>query len=112
MLGNNLPFAIYTGMSSVLATVTGPIGWAVLAAWAVIKLGSADFKKTIPGVIAIAAIRARLIAERDQEIASLNREKTEDLAAALVRINALGDLAKQMLRVGPNHSVPKHSVPW
>jgi uncharacterized protein YaaW (UPF0174 family) len=111
-IGLTLPFAIYTGMSSVLATVAGPVGWAVLAAWAVVRLGSADHKKTIPGVIAIAAVRARLIAERDQEIGSLKKEKEIDLAAALVRINALADFAEQMRGVGPDHSVPKDSVPW
>ena len=73
-VGLSLPFAAYTGMSSVIATVTGPVGWAALGAWALFKIGGPNYKRTVPATLAIASVRARNIAERDQERSRLKRE--------------------------------------
>ncbi len=86
-LGVALPFAVYTGMSGVIATLTGPVGWAMLAGWAVYRFGSTDYKKTVPGVIAVAAVRARLMAERDCEIEKLLAEQSGQLAEARRRLD-------------------------
>lgn len=86
-LGVALPFAVYTGMSGVIATLTGPVGWAMLAGWAVYRFGSADYKKTVPGVIAVAAVRARLMAERDREIEMLVAQQSGQLAQERKRLD-------------------------
>ncbi len=57
LLGITLPFAFYTGMSSVIATVIGPVGWAFLGITAVYKIGAPNYKKLLPAVLFIAAER-------------------------------------------------------
>lgn len=111
-IGLTLPFAAYAGMSSVLATITGPVGWAVLAAWAVVKLGGADYKRTVPGVIAIASIRARLIAERDQEVEVLTEEQDGSLARARDRLQELNSYIEQLGDSSPDRRIPKDQIPW
>ena len=57
--GITLPFAAYSGLSSVLAVVTGPLGWLAaggLLAW---KLTSTNWKKLTPAVVYIINVRAR-----------------------------------------------------
>lgn len=87
--GLTLPFAAYMGVSSALATIMGPIGWIAVSAWAIYKVGGPDFKKTIPGVIAVAAMRSRLIAERDREIATLTAERDQAIAGESDRLARL-----------------------
>ncbi len=110
-VGLTLPFAVYTGMSSVLAAVTGPVGWAALALVAIFKFGGAEYKKTVPGVICIAASRARLIAHRDEEIAKLRKQQTMSEETGR-RLAVLAKFVDDMFRVSPDHSVPRASVPW
>jgi hypothetical protein len=57
-LGLGLSFGAFTGLSSLIATVTGPIGWAALGMFAVLKLGAPNYKKILPVVIFIAAQRS------------------------------------------------------
>lgn len=110
-VGLTLPFAVYTGVSSVLATVTGPVGWAALALFAIIKVGGADYKKTVPGVIAIAASQARLIANQEDEIVKLNTQgRLHDESGR--RLDVLANFVSGMERKGKNLGVPKSSVPW
>lgn len=105
-----LPFAVYMGMSSTLAVIIGPVGWVALAAAGVAKLGAANYKKTIPGVIAIATIRARLIAERDQEIDALSEERDGDLARFSAKAATLRSFIESMVRDSQT-AAPKGSVP-
>lgn len=109
-VGVTLPFAAYTGMSSVLAAVTGPLGWAALAVAAIVKFGGTDFKKTVPGVLAVATIRARLIANRDQELFDLT-SKSSLLEEERGRLDLLAKFMKKMEQSG-QQSVPRSSVPW
>ena len=110
-VGLTLPFAVYTGMSSLLATVTGPLGWAALAVVAVVKFGGAEYKKTVPGVIAVASSRARLVAERDVELSNLNSQRNihDDRGR---RLQVLESFLANMERNGTDQAVPKASVPW
>lgn len=108
--GVALPFAAYTGVSSVLATVTGPVGWAALGAWAVFKFGGVDYKKTIPAVMAIANVRTRLIAERDQELQALTAER-ETLHLDLQQLVRVGRFLDGLRHFGPEHRVPVCDVP-
>ena len=109
-LGLTLPFAAYTGMSTVIATVIGPVGWLALAIGAVAVLGGVNYKKTVPAVLAIATARTRLIAEREHEIDELVTEQQGSLAEAAANIAALRALLDRMMGQGLNE-VPRASVP-
>lgn len=110
-VGLTLPFAVYTGLSSVLGVVTGPVGWAALALAAIFKFGGAEFKKTVPGVIAIASCRARLIAIREEEMDKLHKQQAV-LEESGRRLSVLASFLAGMERAGTEHSVPRSSVPW
>ncbi len=64
-LGITLPFAVYTGLSSLVSAAIGPVGWAVLGLWGIKKISDPDYKKTIPCVLVMCAVRARLISDWD-----------------------------------------------
>lgn len=81
-LGLTMPFAAYTGMSSALSVVMGPVGWLALAGWVAHKVGSPNTKKTIPAIMMVATVRARLMAKREQEINSLHHEQAFELPEA------------------------------
>lgn len=111
-VGVTLPFAVYTGMSSLIATITGPLGWAALATWAVARLGSPDYKKTVPAVLAIAGARFKLIAERDQELELLLADRDGPLAQEGRRLERLRRFLDGMLKPGATQTVPLSTVPW
>lgn len=71
-IGVTLPFAVYTGMSSTLAVLIGPVGWVALGGWVLHKLGKPDPNKVIAGTLLIANVRQRLIAKRDEPIPYIN----------------------------------------
>lgn len=110
-VGLTLPFAVYTGLSSVLGVVTGPVGWAALALAAIVKFGGAEYKKTVPGVIAVASCRARLIASREEEMDKL-RKRQAVLEGNGQRLSVLASFLAGMERAGTERSVPRSSVPW
>lgn len=110
-VGLTLPFAVYTGLSSVLGVVTGPVGWATVALVAIFKLGGTEYKKTVPGVIAIASCRARLIASREAEMDKLHKQLA-DLEHVGQRLSVLALFVARMGEAGQRHSVPRSSVPW
>lgn len=110
-IGLTLPFAAYTGMSSILATVTGPVGWVALAAVAAFKLGGPNYKKTMPGVLVIAAARARLIAERDQAISDLHAQSQKIILPLETATNRLFTFLSNMKKRNLQ-AVPKRDVPW
>lgn len=110
-VGLTLPFAVYTGLSSVLGVVTGPVGWAALALAALVKFGGAEYKKTVPGVIAIASCRARLMASREEEMDKLRKQQAV-LEGNAHRLSVLASFLAGMERAGTEHAVPRSSVPW
>jgi uncharacterized protein YaaW (UPF0174 family) len=109
-LGVTLPFATYMGLSSVLAFATGPVGWAALGGWAIYKLGGVDYKKTVPGVILVATVRSRLIAERDQELTELEAEQVA-LRNKLLKLVPLRNFLDGLKSHGPLHRVRAQDVP-
>jgi len=56
-IGLTLPFAAYTGLSSVISTVLGPVGWAATGIYAVYKLNDVNYKRIIPAIIYINWLR-------------------------------------------------------
>lgn len=109
-IGVTLPFAAYTTMSSSIAFVIGPAGWLALLGLAAWKIGGVNYAITVPAVIAVAAIRGRLIAERDQEITGLEAEQRGALASTarhLAEIEGLlGRMRAEGLRCVARESVP------
>lgn len=59
-VGVTLSFGVYTSMSSAISVALGPVGWSVLGAFMVLKAGSPNFKKTLPFVVMVVAIRKRI----------------------------------------------------
>jgi uncharacterized protein YaaW (UPF0174 family) len=62
-LGLGLGFGAFTGLSSLISTAIGPLGWAALGIFTVAKLGAPNWKKVLPVVVLIASQRA--IAQTD-----------------------------------------------
>jgi len=52
-VGVSLPFAVYTGMSSTIAVLIGPIGWLSAGLWSAWTITNSDWKSIIPGLIYI-----------------------------------------------------------
>jgi uncharacterized protein YaaW (UPF0174 family)/uncharacterized protein YifE (UPF0438 family) len=58
-IGLTLPFAAYTGLSSVISTFIGPVGWAATGLYAVYKLNDVNYKRIIPAIIYINWLREK-----------------------------------------------------
>ncbi|MBN1959312.1 MAG: hypothetical protein JW841_00050 [Deltaproteobacteria bacterium] len=74
-LGITLPFVFYTGMSQAIAVIIVPLGWTALAIWAIGKLSAPAYRKTVPAILLIAAIRSRLEQQRLDHIHELDVRK-------------------------------------
>lgn len=59
-VGVTLPFAFYTGMTSTIAFVIGPVGWLSAGIWGAWQLTEPKWKKLIPALIYIIAINSRM----------------------------------------------------
>ena len=57
VVGITLPFAAYTAMTSAISVVIGPVGWIGAGLFAIWSLTGPDYKKLIPAVLMIAALR-------------------------------------------------------
>lgn len=57
-VGLVLPFAVYTTMSGAIAAIIGPPGWIAAGLFAVWKLTGPNFKRLIPAVIYVSALRS------------------------------------------------------
>lgn len=59
LMGRGLALAANATLARSMAILTGPIGWAITAAWTVIDVGGAAYRVTIPAVIQVAFLRSR-----------------------------------------------------
>jgi uncharacterized protein YaaW (UPF0174 family) len=64
-LGLGLAFGAFTGLSSAISVMIGPVGWVALGLSAIIKLGGPNYKKIIPAIFVIATARAEAVAQRN-----------------------------------------------
>jgi len=74
LFGFTLPFAAYTGLSTIISTALGPIGFGALGLWGLKKITSADIKTTVLVVLAAASIRERLIYEHEEKVKEIKNE--------------------------------------
>ena len=75
-IGVTLPFAAYTGLSSILSFATGPVGWATMTGWLAWQLTKADWEKLLPAVIYLINVRARSAREIDgQNLSQASTQK-------------------------------------
>lgn len=58
-IGVTLPFVAYTTMSSAIATILGPVGWIGAGLFAIWKLSGPNYKRLIPAVLYVSALRAQ-----------------------------------------------------
>lgn len=56
-LGIVLPFAAYTGLTTALSVVLGPVGWLGAGLFALIGLTGANYQKLIPAILYISMLR-------------------------------------------------------
>ena len=64
--GVTMSFGFYTSLTSFMSVALGPVGWAFLAGAAIFKVGSTNYKKTIPCVVIISSIRQRIKIDNEQ----------------------------------------------
>jgi len=91
-LGVTLPFAAYTTLSSTLSVVLGPVGIGALGLWGLHKITSPNIKVTILIVLAVAAIRERLLFEYPQK----RTEIEKDLESLMSQKKTLEDFLSQL----------------
>jgi len=58
-VGVILPFAVYTGMTSTIALLIGPVGWLTAGVWGAWKLTQPKWNNLIPALIYIIATNSR-----------------------------------------------------
>lgn len=85
-IGVTLPFAAYTGMSSAISVVIGPVGWVALGGWLIYKAGRPDANRVTAGILLIANIRHRLIHERDLLVSDLEIKRDWIMKVYLPRL--------------------------
>ena len=59
VIGVTLPFAVYTTMSSAIAVIIGPVGWIGAGLFTIWKLTGANYKRLIPAILYVSALRAK-----------------------------------------------------
>jgi len=60
VLGRGLSFATNAALTRTIGIMSGPIGWAVSGAWTLMDLAGPAYRVTIPSVIQVSFIRAKL----------------------------------------------------
>jgi len=98
-IGVTLPFAVYTGMSSTIAMLIGPVGWVALGAWVIHKLGKPSPNKVVAGTLMVANIRQRLIAVRDESLPRIKNDR--DVVLRKFQMNLSG--LREKLQLAKNY---------
>ena len=91
-LGVTLPFAAYTTLSSTLSVVLGPVGIGALGLWGLHKITSPNIKVTILIVLAVAAIRERLLFEYPQKRTEIEKDLESLMSQKITLENFLSQL--------------------
>ena len=68
LLNRGLTFAANATLTRVMGILSGPVGWALTTIWTIIDIAGPAFRVTIPSVIQISYIRAKLEYEKSKDI--------------------------------------------
>ena len=109
-LGLGLGFGAFTGLSSVISLVIGPVGWAALGLYTIRKLGSPNYKKLLPVVILIASERAGGLQQAAQQPASSPKSPTATVASWMLNIPEAWK--QQPKRLPPKPKIVKSEKPF
>ncbi|MGS5869417.1 hypothetical protein AB2Q77_14120, partial [Escherichia coli] len=60
LIGRGLTLAGNQILVKALSILTGPIGWTITAAWTIVDVGGTAYRVTIPAVIQVAVLRAKV----------------------------------------------------
>ena len=60
IFGRGLPFVVNSGLVRVMSIFAGPIGWVLTGIWTAVDIAGPAYRVTIPAVIQIAFLRAKL----------------------------------------------------
>lgn len=58
-VGITLPFAIYSGVTSTIAFLIGPVGWLSAGVWGAWKLTATEWKSLVPAIVYIIYVNTR-----------------------------------------------------
>jgi uncharacterized protein YaaW (UPF0174 family) len=105
-IGVTLPFAVYTGMSSTIALLIGPIGWVALGTWVIHKLGKPNPNKVLAGTLLIANIRQRLISIRDKPVPRIKNDRDVVLAKHRAELKLIKAKARAAAKYALSSSEP------
>ena len=62
-----LPFAVYAGVTSAISVAIGPVGWTLLGAGLLYKLGKPSLRKQLVTALAVAGLRGLYIELRSRK---------------------------------------------
>lgn len=80
-VGVTLPFAIYTGMTSTIAFLIGPVGWLAAGSWLAWRVTGPDWGKLTPAIIYLINTRAAESIEIPVSVRALGSELGLELSA-------------------------------
>jgi uncharacterized protein YaaW (UPF0174 family) len=101
-LGLGLGFGAFAGLSSIISTVIGPVGWAALGLVTVTKLGSPSYKRVLPAIWLIAATRPNITKKTWKSAQKREDEKAEQLTQLIAKILEARKAAAALALNGPN----------
>ena len=65
MAGITLPFAVYTGMTSFISVIIGPVGWAAIGGASIWKFTAPDWEPLKIALLFIISVRSRRVSPKD-----------------------------------------------
>jgi uncharacterized protein YaaW (UPF0174 family) len=103
LVGITLPFIFFTTMSKTIALCIGPLGWGFLGLYGIHRLGSPNYKKTIPAIIMISMIRYRIELDRENDLCDKQKAKSDLITNKSCIKNGIIDSVK-ILNTYRNHT--------
>jgi hypothetical protein len=124
-----LTFGAFTGLSSLISTVIGPVGWAALGLATFIKLGAPNYKKLLPIIILIATQRQAIPDEEmmaakrkvmNQNLTLEQQDAIQNIVTTIINSGKYGPTSPGQIKrtssvaakgVLPKREVPEHKSP-
>lgn len=77
IIGRGLAFGVNASLTKAISVFAGPIGWAITAVWTAVDLAGPAYRVTIPAVIQVAYMRAKLQAEVSETEVQEEEDRSE-----------------------------------